>query len=184
MHGTLGFGIVGAALINIVGGCAPAVDDVSIRSRLVEWRQGVWISGSATYTIYTASHYFVVSLEGDTLSPNLYVAASQICYHDKGTARRQLMRFRQYPGGVPTLLRDLDVEDAHGEPEFQIDSTLFVPGTCTIKDGVIYDAVTEVTDTSILLSTCNGDKEIIYANGVSAYLPASGGEFLSYRIEP
>ncbi len=48
---------------------------------------------------------------------------------------------------------------------------------------MIYDAVTEVTDEYILLATCNGDSEKIFANGVSVYMPASGGEFYSYRVE-
>ena len=50
-------------------------------------------------------------------------------------------------------------------------------------DGIIYDSVTEVTDEYILLATCNGDKEKIFSNGTSAYLPAGGGEFYSLRIE-
>jgi hypothetical protein len=34
-----------------------------------------------------------------------------------------------------------------------------------------------------LLSTCNGDREKIFSNGISIYLPASGGEAYAYRVE-
>ena len=64
-----------------------------------------------------------------------------------------------------------------------IDDKLFSPGVCNIVDGIIYDSITEVTDTYILLSTCNGDREKIFANGVSVYLPADGGEAYAFRIE-
>ncbi|MEW5796228.1 MAG: hypothetical protein AB1772_07680 [Candidatus Zixiibacteriota bacterium] len=154
-----------------------------MKTRLETWRQGVWISGTATYTIYTDKHYFVISDEGDSSAPNLYVGASQVVFHEKGTARRQLMRLRRLPDGALNAFREIDFAADHEEPSMEIDTTLFVPGTCTIKDGIIYDAVTEVTDTSILLSTCNGDTEVIYSNGVSVYMPAGGGEFYSYRIE-
>ena len=183
MHRTISLGIVVAvALIGLVG-CANDSGDRDLCSRLAKWRQGVWVSGNATYTIYTDSHYFVISCEGDTAAPNLYVGASQLAFHDKGMARRQLVRLRQYPGGSLSSFRQVDFAAGQGEPALIFDTALFVPGTCSVKEGIIYDAVTEVTDSSILLSTCNGDKEIIYSNGVSAYLPASGGEFYSYRVE-
>ena len=183
MHRTSFFGIIGAAALITFATCTNLRVDKNVRSRLAEWRQGVWVSGSATYTIYTDSHYFVISCEGDTATPNLYIGASQIAYHGKGTARRQLVRLRENPGTSPIFFRQMDFTAVHKEPDLIYDTTLFVPGICNIKDGVIYDAVTEVTDSSILLSTCDGDKEMIYSNGVSVYLPASGGEFYSYRIE-
>jgi len=65
----------------------------------------------------------------------------------------------------------------------EINSTLFSPGVCNVVDGIIYDSITEATDAYILLSTCNGDKEKIFAKGVSVYLPAGGGEAYAYRIE-
>lgn len=183
MHRKFLFGIIGVTVLITFVVSATHQAGKDVRSRLVEWRQGVWVSGSATYTIYTDSHYFVISCEGDTASPNLYVGASQIAYHEKGTARRQLVRLRGLPGSSPSFFRQLDFTAEHEEPALIYDTLLFVPGICNIKGGVIYDAVTEVTDSSILLSTCNGDKEIIYSNGVSVYLPASGGEAYSYRIE-
>lgn len=175
--------LIGAAVLIFGSGCGIRTDNNSVGTRLAKWRQGVWVSGSATYTIYSPSHYFVISYEGDTASPNLYIGASQLVFHEKGMARRQLVRLRQLPGSPPISFREVDFSADHAEPALLIDTALFVPGSCTVKEGIIYDAVTEVTDTSILLSTCNGDKEMIYSNGVSAYLPASGGEYFSYRIE-
>jgi hypothetical protein len=48
---------------------------------------------------------------------------------------------------------------------------------------VIYDSVEEETDEYILLATCNGDKEKIFSDGRSVYMPANGGEYWAYRIE-
>ena len=77
--------------------CASAPQ--SVAEKLAEWRKGVWISGAGTYTIYTDSHYFVLSYTGDSANPNIYCGASQFRIHDKGTARRQTIRIRQFPGG-------------------------------------------------------------------------------------
>lgn len=151
-------------------------------SRLREWQKGVWISGTGTYTIYTDDHYFVVSVEGDSAHPNLYCGASQLRYHRRGMARQQVLRLRQVPGGEMTTFNRMVFQPDHTEAPLVIDTTLFTPGSCNIVDGVIYDAVTEVADDYILISTCNGDKEKIYANGVSVYMPAGGGEFYSYRV--
>ena len=71
----------------------------------------------------------------------------------------------------------------NAEIPLEIDTTQFAPNTCNIKDGIIYDSITEETDEYILLTTCNGDKEKIFSNGTAAYLPAGGGEFYSIRIE-
>jgi len=169
-------------LIVIAGMPGPTRAD-DLRARLAEWRKGVWISGGGTYTVYTDTHYFVLSFEGDTSSANLYFGVSQLAYHDKGTARKQVVRIRQLPGGEIQSFKKSIFEENRNETPLEIDTSLFIPGTCTIKDGVIYDAVTEVTDEYILLSTCNGDQEKIFANGVSVYLPEGGGEFYSYRVE-
>jgi hypothetical protein len=150
--------------------------------KLREWRKGVWISGDGTYTVYTDEHYFVVSVEGDSARPNLYCGASQVKFHRRGMARQQVLRLRQSPGGAMQTFSRFVFQPDHSEAPLVVDTTLFVPGTCTISDGVIYDAVTEVTGEYILLSTCNGDKEKIFSNGVAVYLPADGGEFYSYRI--
>jgi hypothetical protein len=154
-----------------------------LSGQLREWRQGVWISGEGTYTIYTDSHYFVVSLEGDSTSPNIYCGSSQVIYHNRGIARHQVLRIRQMPGGDMSTFKRPVFRRERTEAPLVIDTTLFIPGTCTIHDGVIYDAVTEVTAEYILLSTCNGDQEKIFSDGVSAYLPAGGGEFYSHRVE-
>lgn len=152
-------------------------------NQLAEWRKGVWISGNGTYTIYTDSHYFVLSYEGDSTRPNLYYGASQVQFHEKGLARKQVMRLRQFPGGDPTLFKESILQPDHKEAPLVLDTTCFNKKTCTIKDGIIYDVIIEKTDVYILLATCNGDKEKIFSNGVSTYLPAGGGEFHSYRVE-
>lgn len=154
-----------------------------IQTKLTEWRRGVWINGAGTYTIWTDSHYFVVSYEGDTASPNLYIAASQVRFHNKGIARQQVLRLREVPGGDRQMFRETAFRSDHTETPMAFDSSLFKPDVCNIIAGVIYDAVTEVTEEYILLATCNGDMEKIFSNGVSVYMPAGGGEFHSYRVE-
>ena len=158
-------------------------EPTSIQDRLAEWRQGVWITGTGTYTIWTDSHYFVVSYEGDSASPNIYVAASQVRFHSKGIARQQVLRLREGPGGDRQMFRETAFQSDHKEAPMVFDSSMFKPDICNIIDGVIYDAVIEATDEYILLATCNGDKEKIFSNGVSVYLPAGGGEYFSYRVE-
>lgn len=159
----------------------PATD--SVEDKLKSWRKGVWVSGAGSYTVYTDSHYFVVSSEGDSTSSNVYCGASQTRFHNKGIARQQVVRVRKSPGGELSLGRWPVLGDDDTETPMSIDTTLFVPGSCTVKGGIIYDAVTEINDTSILLSTCNGDKERIFYNGRSLYLPADGGESWSVRVE-
>jgi hypothetical protein len=156
---------------------------VSVEDKLESWRKGVWVSGAGTYAVYTNSHYFVVSNEGDSTSSNVYCGASQIQFHNKGIARQQVVRVRKFPGGELLLDHWPVLRDDDTETPMSIDTTLFVPGSCTVKGGIIYDAVTEIDDTSILLSTCNGDKERIFHNGRSVYLPADGGAFWSVRVE-
>ncbi|NOY88398.1 MAG: hypothetical protein GXO93_03270 [FCB group bacterium] len=151
--------------------------------KLKEWQKGVWIQPDGSYTIYTDTHYFVVSLNGDSSHTNIYCGASQIEYHNKGMARKQVLRIRKFPQGNLTFYKNSVFQSDKTEKKLTIDSTLFSPGKCNIVDGIIYDAITEETDNYILLSTCNGDKEKIFSNGVSVYLPASGGEFYSYRVE-
>jgi hypothetical protein len=176
----LGLILLYAVFIGCSGSTTP---DVSVRARLAEWRKGVWMAANGTYTIYTDSHYFVLSFGGDSSNPNTYVGASQLAYHNRGTARKQILRIRQPNGAPMSYYLGNGFADDHTEPPMVIDSMLFKPGVCNFKGGILYDAVTEVTDTSILLSTCNGDKEMIYSNGVSVYLPAGGGEAYSYRVE-
>jgi hypothetical protein len=168
-------------IVSIIIGCNSPSNDKG--NKLAEWRKGVWISGDGTYTIYTNDHYFVISYEGDSVSPNIYCGTSQLVFHNKGMARKQVIRLRQNPGGDLNSFRAEAFKTDSSEIPLVIDSNLFTPGTCNIKDGIIYDAVTEVTDDYILLATCNGDKEKIYSNGISVYLPVGGGEYYSYRIE-
>jgi hypothetical protein len=87
------------------------------------------------------------------------------------------------PGDAPTIYTKNVFRADRTEAPMEIDPGLFAPGTCNIKDGIIYDSITEATDQYILLSTCNGDKEKIFSNGVSVYLPAGGGEAYAYRVE-
>lgn len=162
--------------------CSHSATD-STEEKLKSWRKGVWVSSASTYTVWTDSHYFVVSSEGDSTSPNVYCGVSQILYHERGIARQQVVRVRQLPGGEISLGGWSVLRNDNTETPMSIDTTLFVPGTCTIRGGIIYDAITEFNDTSILLSTCDGDKERIFYNGSSVYLPAGGGEFWSVRVE-
>jgi hypothetical protein len=162
---------------------ACAVPPADVQTKLAQWRQGVWMTEDGSYTVYTDSHYFVLYVSGDSSSPNIYCAASQVRFHKKGMARKQVLRFRQLPGIQPVLFNEGKLQPDHSEPPMTIDTSLFAPGVCNIRDGVIYDSITEEADDYILLATCNGDHEKIFSNGVSVYLPASGGEFYSYRIE-
>ncbi len=155
-------------------------EPTSIQDRLAEWRQGVWIT---TYTIWTDSHYFVVSYEGNSVSPNIYVGASQVRFHNKGIARQQVLRLREAPGGDRQMFRETAFQSDHKEAPMVFDSSMFKPDVCNIIDGVIYDAIIKATDEYILLATCNGDKVKMLADGVSVYMPAGGGEYYSYRVE-
>ncbi len=155
----------------------------SARDKLIKWRTGVWLSAGGTYTIWTPKHYFVLSMSGDTTNPNLYYGCSQVSYHEKGLTRHQVQRFRIFPGGDLTMFSENTFTAENSETPYSPDTTLFDPKKCVIQDGVIYDAIIEITDTYILLATCNGDREKIFSNGKSAYLPAGGGEFYSYRVE-
>jgi hypothetical protein len=155
---------------------------VDTKTKLAEWRKGVWLAEDGSYTIYTDTHYFVVMASGDSSSANIYCGASQVRYHNKGMARKQVIRVRQFPGSALTWFKE-NVLGHNAEIALEIDTTQFAPNTCNIKDKIIYDSITEITKDYILLSTCNGDKEKIFSNGVSVYLPKDGGEFYSLRIE-
>jgi hypothetical protein len=164
---------------------APPIEEetqTSVKDKLSEWRKGVWLLGDGSYAIYTDTHYFVVMVSGDSAAPNIYCGASQVVYHEKGMARKQIIRVRQLPGGDLVTFKE-NVLGHNAEIPLEIDTTQFAPNTCNIRDGIIYDSITEVTDEHILLATCNGDKEKIFSDGTAAYLPADGGEFYSLRIE-
>jgi hypothetical protein len=156
--------------------------------RLRSMRIGVWLNTGGIYTVWTDDHYFVVSASGDSVSTNIYCGASQVRFTDKGIARKQNLRLRQIGLNEPTIFTDFKAfrESAEARIEevpLQIDPGLFDPATCVIKGGIIYDAISEETAEYILLSTCNGDREKIFNDGRAVYLPASGGEYWSYRIE-
>jgi hypothetical protein len=172
-------------LLFLFASCSSSVEEKALRSeesKLAEWRKGVWLLGDGSYAIYTDTHYFVVMVSGDTSAPNIYCGASQVKFHRKGMARKQVIRVRQLPGGELMTFKE-NVLGQNAEIPLEIDTTLFAPNTCNIKDGIIYDSITEETDEYILLTTCNGDHEKIFSNGTAAYLPAGGGEFYSIRIE-
>ena len=152
------------------------------KTKLAHWMNGVWLMADGSYTIYTDTHYFVISASGDSASANIYCGASQVKYHNKGMARKQIIRLRQMPGATLQWYKE-NIVDENAEIPLKIDTTQFAPNTCNIKDGIIYDSITEITNDYILLSTCNGDKEKILPSGVSIYMPKDGGEFYSYRIE-
>jgi hypothetical protein len=156
--------------------------------RLRAMRTGVWISNGGGYTVWTGSHYFVVSAKGEGQSTNIYCGASQVRYTDRGIARKQNLRLRQLGAEAPAISLDYSMfKEGAGstveETPLEIDETLFKPGQCVIEGGVIYDSIAEETDEYILLSSCNGDQVKIYMDGRSVYMPAGGGEAWSYRIE-
>ena len=156
--------------------------------RLRSMRTGVWLSSGGVYTVWTNDHYFVVSAMGDSTSTNIYCGASQVQFTDHGIARKQNVRLRQIGLSAPTIFTDLEAfrQGANASIEeipMHIDPALFDPTTCVVEDGVIYDSISEETADYILLSTCNGDREKIFDDGRSVYLPATGGEYWSYRIE-
>ncbi len=160
----------------------------STESRLREWQRGVWVSGGGAYTIWTDTHYFVVSVAGDSVSANIYCGSSQVRFTDKGVARRQNVRVRQLPGKALKNFSDFSMYtegDGGGveEAQLEIDINKFEAGTCNIVEGVIYDSVTEETSEYIILSTCNGDRVKLFSDGRSLYMPAGGGEHWSYRLE-
>jgi hypothetical protein len=158
-------------------------ESMTTKDKLRGWRTGVWLLADGSYTIYTDSHYFVVSVGGDSSRTNLYCGASKIRITDKGIARAQTLRIRQTPGGSLQWFKEAENVLVAGLNVLKYDPALFQPGSCNIVSGVIYDSVTEETDNYILLSTCNGDKEKIFSDGRSVYLPASGGEHWATRIE-
>jgi len=174
--------LIVVAMIVFLSVFSCSIPPMDPKSKLAEWRNGVWLSADGTYTIYTNTHYFVLMASGDSTSANIYCGASQVQYHNKGMARKQVIRVRQFPGGDLTWFKE-NVLGNNAEIPLEIDSTQFAPNTCNIKDGIIYDSITEIAKDYILLSTCNGDKEKIFSNGVSVYLPKDGGEFYSMRIE-
>jgi hypothetical protein len=160
--------------------CSPSL---TTADKLRQWRQGVWQLADGSYTIFTENHYFVVSASGDSTRANIYCGASQIRFTDKGIARKQTLRIRKFPGGDLKLLKDTPPSSNETQPILAVDMSQFQPGTCNTTEGIIYDSVSEETDDFILLSTCNGDREKLFPDGRSVYLPASGGEHWAYRIE-
>ncbi len=173
--------IIIPAFIAVLGYGTPT-EVQSVRDKLVKWRTGVWLSGGGTYTIWTPKHYFVLSMSGDSTNPNLYYGCSQVSYHEKGLTRHQVQRFREFRGSL-TMFSENTLTPENTETPYAPDTTLFDPKTCVIKDGVIYDAIIEATDTYILMISCNGDREKLFSDGKSVYLPADGGEYYSYRVE-
>lgn len=171
------------SLLACVLGYAGEDSALTAGEKLKSWRKGIWISGTGTYTVYSDRHYFVISSEGDSANQNLYYASSQVSYHQKGMTRHQVTRYRQRPGDRPLVWKKSIFTADHSESPPPVDTTLFTPGICVIQDGVIYDYILEATDTYVLLATCNGDREKIFNDGRSAYLPAAGGQFWSYRVE-
>ena len=170
-------------LVVVVGLSSASTTTPTSEKKLREWRRGVWLLADGSYAVYTDNHYFVVSVSGDSARSNIYCGGSQIRFTPRGIARRQSLRIRKLPGGDLKLFKHSPVTKDHGEPDLKIDMTQFQPGTCNVADNVIYDSLTEETDAYILLSTCNGDKEKIFSDGRSVYLPAGGGEFWAYRVE-
>jgi len=169
----------------LAGGCASRP---STADKLREWQHGVWVSTGGVYTVWTDSHYFVVSATGDSTKANIYCGSSRIRFTDKGVARHQNLRLRQTPDSAMLVHGDYSMyfEGENGgveEAPLEIDLDQFKPGTCNVVEGVIYDSVSEETPEYILLSSCNGDQIKLFRNGRSLYRSADGYEAWSYRIE-
>ena len=157
--------------------------------KLREWRTGVWLSKGNGYSIWTDTHYFVVSAAGSSEKPNVYCGSSRVQYTDKGIARHQNLRIRQTPNGAMRIHGDYSMySDGESgnveEAPLEIDIDLFKPGVCNIVEGVIYDSVLEETPEYILLASCNGDRVKLFNDGRSLYRSSDGYETWSYRIEP
>lgn len=169
------------ALSVVMSSCSNPVG--SVGEKLARFRQGTWFSGSGTYTVWTDRHYFVISYEGDSTRANIYCGVSQVEYFDQGTARGQTLRIRKFSSGDIKLSRDNGLLVDSSEVRLAFDNSKFAPETCVLDNGILYDAIIEQNDDYILLASCNGDREKIYADGVAVYLPAGGGEYYSYRID-
>ncbi|HOP05931.1 MAG TPA: hypothetical protein PLF13_01435 [candidate division Zixibacteria bacterium] len=167
----------------LLAACQGERESLTNVEKLRAWQKGVWISGSGTYTVYTDDHYFVISSEGDSANANLYFAASQLGFYEQGMTRYQTVRLRKIPQGNPIYWKKEGFITNNIEVRQPVDTSLFDNRSCVVQDGVIYDAIIESTDTYILMATCGGDKIRLMCDGRSAYLPASGGEFWSYRVE-
>ena len=63
-----------------------------LAATLAEWRKGVWILQDGSYAVYTDNHYFVLVVSAMVTTANIYCGASQVRFHDKGMARRQVHR--------------------------------------------------------------------------------------------
>ncbi len=175
--------ICGLLIILLMAGCSTSTPEFTTGEKLQSWLTGVWITGHGTYTIYTDSHYFVLSHEGDSANANLYFGASQIAFFDQGMTRYQTIRLRKFPGGDMTSFCQTAFTEDHNEIPPEVDLSHFDSTSCVIADGVIYDVIVETTEKYILLATCNGDHMKVYNDGRFAYLPAGGGEFWSYQVE-
>jgi hypothetical protein len=171
------------AMIIFISLLSTFANALTTEQKLQQWRRGVWLLADGSYTIYTDAHYFVVTASGDSAQANIYCGGSQIRITEKGIARRQTLRIRKLPGGDFTFFKERRFTTGQDSAALKIDMSLFQPGTCNVRDHIIYDSVTEETDEYILLSTCNGDKEKIFSDGRSVYLPLSGGEYWAHRIE-
>jgi hypothetical protein len=155
---------------------------LSIRTKLMEWRTGVWIN-SGGYSIYTSTHYFIISANGNPKSPDAYCGASQLAFTDKGIAWQQNIRVRLSPISSPQIDFAPLVNKQNQELPMTIDQNQFRTKTCHSNNYILYSPVTEITENGITLQMCNGDSEKIFSDGRSVYLPAGGGEIWSYRIE-
>lgn len=151
--------------------------------KLKEWRKGVWIKADGSYAIYTNSHLFLLSARESMNSPQFLFSASQIKFHEKGLATKEVFNFRHIPDGKYHYFQEAVLQPDYTEVPFDIDSSCFKPGVGKEKDGITYASITEDAEEHILLSLSNGDKEKIFSNGTSIYFFNEGRTAYSYRIE-
>ena len=183
MEGTMGRWVLSILALVLLSGATYTGQPGNVAEKLRTWQKGVWTSSGGTYSIWTDTHYFVVQGIVMDDSANVYCGASQIEYTDKGIARSQVVRVRKTPGQA-LFAATTDIFDSTGhEKPLVIDETKFKPGTCAYDKGILYDSIDSVGSDFILMSTCGGDRIRLLSSGVSVYLPISGGEAKSVRVE-
>lgn len=165
--------------------CSPTQ---TTEDKLREWQQGVWLSDGGAYSVWTTTHYLLVSAASDSTRTQIYCGSSRVRFTDMGVARQQNLRVRQTPQSGLRIDGDYSMyfEKENGgfeEEPLEVNLDLFKPGACNIVEGVIYDSVTEETADYILLSSCDGDQIKLFNNGRILYLSSTGNESWSYRIE-
>ncbi|MBK7142099.1 MAG: hypothetical protein IPH75_08470 [bacterium] len=145
-----------------------------------QWAKGVWLFENSSYMVITDSHYFVITASGDTSNPLIYCAASQLAFTPKGLVHTERLFAAHRPEGENELFRATQTDR---ELPLSVDTAKFVAEKSEVVNDVWYDAIIELTDDYVLLSTNNGDKAKFFKDGRAVYMPKAGGEFISRKVE-